>query len=185
MREEFESVVGLFVDPVVLQLAPGFEDPTATLGSALANVRDSFTSTVSHAGIPYADIVLLSGCRGSADSNPLFSVIATMFDIEGPGPRLSTLELPLPATSKFALAVEFLPREDGLLVHVLYAADRYLPGTIDSLLQRILRYLESLASDGPGVSLSSVFGDQPPMPARARFARRFTEDRETPTNSAR
>jgi acyl transferase domain-containing protein len=183
MREEFESVVGMFVDPVVLRLAPGLEDPTTTLGTALASVRERFTTAIVHTGIPYLDVVRLTGRRGDAGDNPLFSIIATMFDTEVFEAQMASLNVPLPETSKFALAIEFLPQRDGLLVHVLYAADRYLPVTIDRLLERILRYLEALATGGKDLPLSSVFVEQPATPPRERFARRFSQLRGAPTSS--
>jgi acyl transferase domain-containing protein len=173
MREQFESVVGMFVDPVVLRLAPGFENPKTTLGQALTNVRIRFNAAVEHTGIPYLDVVRFCTRRDGKGDNPLFSIIATMFDTEDGGTQIPSLNVPPPSTSKFALAVEFLPRTDGLLIHILYAADQYLPSTIDRFLARILHYLESLSTGGVNLPLSRVFNEVT-IPVRARFARRFS-----------
>ena len=183
MREQFESVVGMFVDPVVLRLAPGLEDPATTLGDALATVRERLTATIANSSIPYWDVVRLCGRRDTAGENPVFSIIATMFDMEDSATDFIPLNIPLPTTSKFALAVEFLPRQDGLLVHVLYDADRYLPATIDRLLERILRYLESLTDGGIDMPLASLIVEKAAMPARERFAQRFSRLRGVPAGS--
>lgn len=179
-RQEFETIVGLFVDPVVLRLAPGAGQPTATVGTALTAVRDQFISAISHSSIPYIDVVGLSETSGKAADNPLFAVITTMFNPEPSGSRLTSLEIPLPATAKFALAVEFEPRQDGLAVHALYAADRYLATTIERLLERSIRYLEALACDGPDALLSEVFPKHVARPARERFAQRFQQLHNAP-----
>lgn len=183
MREELEAVVGMFVDPIVLRLDPGLRDPAANVGSALARVRQSLASAVAHTGMPYLDVVGLTGHRDSGVENPLFSIIATMFDAEEGISRIEPLDIPLPATSKFALAVEFLPRRDGLMVHVLYAAGRYRPSTIERLLKRTVGYLECLAA-GDLSRLLSELPREPDSPApRERFAQRFGRLQRAPTGS--
>ncbi|MGW4210339.1 beta-ketoacyl synthase N-terminal-like domain-containing protein [Lentzea sp. NPDC004789] len=80
-RPEFEHVVGMFVDPVVLRLRPAEGPggaPAATLGDALAGVQAGFAEALSHSEVSYLDVAQ-QAARGNGD-NSLFSVIATMFD---------------------------------------------------------------------------------------------------------
>ena len=171
MREEFESVVGLFVDPVVLRVAPGLDDPAATLRTALARVRECLVAAVAHSGMPYLDVVRILARPRSAGDNPLFSIISTMFDASGEA--LAALDVPLPAHAKFPLAVEFLPRPDGLLVHALYANNRYSAATIEKFVGQIVRFLELLAKGKGDALLSTLVTPAPSESARTRFAQRF------------
>jgi len=181
MRKEFESVVGLFVDPVVLRLFPDLGHPDMTLRSALRNVRERFASAVAHSGIPYLDVVKLCGRRSTAVDNPLFSVIATMFDTEIENTSLTSLDVPLPADSKFALAIEFLPTQAGLKIHALYASDRYLSKTIDLVLDQILCFLEGVAASRCDQLLTSVMGDFGVPSSRKRFSQRFDRFKKNPS----
>jgi phthiocerol/phenolphthiocerol synthesis type-I polyketide synthase E len=173
MHKAFESVVGMFVDPVALRLAPGLDDPSATLGIALSRVRERLATAIAHTGIPYLDVVRRCARRSTNGDNPLFSIIATMFDTEDGGSPLVPLDIPLPETSKFALAIEFLPQRDGLMIHALYDADRYRPATIERLLENIRHHLDALADRDTDLSLSSLVADRMAVPTRERFARRF------------
>jgi phthiocerol/phenolphthiocerol synthesis type-I polyketide synthase E len=174
-RAEFEDVVGMFVDPVLLRLWPT-ERPdgtaAATLGDALAGVRARFAEALVHAEVPHLDVAETLG------RNALFSVIATMFATED-ADGLPVIDVPLPTTSKFPFAIEFLPSSDGLLLHVLYAADRYLQSTVERTVSRIVDFLHTLAKVGPGAPL---YGPRV-QPAWDRFARlrdRPAADEDTP-----
>ncbi|MGH3325353.1 MAG: condensation domain-containing protein, partial [Streptomyces sp.] len=166
------DVVGMFVDPVVLRLRPT-ERPdgvaSETLGDALAGVRERFAEALAHSEVPYLDVAQRLG------RDALFSVIATMFDTEEEG-GLPVIDVPLPATSKFPFAIEFLARPDGLQLHVLYAADRYLPSTVDRVVSHIVDFLQTLAVVGPGAPLDGYRA----RPARTPFARL----RDRPTGDA-
>jgi NAD(P)-dependent dehydrogenase (short-subunit alcohol dehydrogenase family)/aryl carrier-like protein len=160
-RPEFEHVVGMFVDPVVLRLTPTEgEDGTRakTVGDALAGVRARFADALEHSEVPFLDIVQHTE-RDRADS-AVFSVMATMFDTEqGSDDQFRAIDVPLPATSKFPLAVEFLPAPHGLVVHVLYAA-------------RIVEYLETLGVRGPSAPLEVFVAGASSVSERfARFRR--------------
>lgn len=172
-RPEFEGVVGMFVDPIVLRLRVDAGASEATTGTALAHVKERMAAALAHADIAYIDLVRLAGRREGPAGNPLFSVISTMFDADSPGSSLQPLDLPLPTTSKFPLAVEFLPRADGLLVHVLYAADRYLPETIDRFLRHIVRFFDVTVCEGTDAPLSRVAASSTGALAQERFGRRL------------
>lgn len=165
-RAEFEDVVGMFVDPVVLKLTPTERPdgmPAKSLGDALAGVRARFADALAHTEVPYLDVAQHLGRGGG---NALFSMIATMFDTEQ-GDGLPAIDVPMPTTSKFPFAIEFLPRPEGLLLHVLYAADHYLPSTVERVVSRIVDFLQTLAKVGPTAPLDGYSA----RPAPQRFAR--------------
>ncbi|WP_328972714.1 SDR family NAD(P)-dependent oxidoreductase [Streptomyces sp. NBC_00239] len=171
-----DSVVGMFVDPVMLRVRPRPETGDGTLGDSLAGVRDTFLAALDHSELPYQDVVRLSGLGGRGAENPLFSVIATMFDGQsGPrpdgAPEMRALRLPRQSRVKFRLSVEFLPGPDGLELQVLYPTEHYLPATVQRFADRVTGLLEGLARDG----LSAVAA--PPLPAAATTARRRFSDR--------
>jgi hypothetical protein len=91
-----------------------------------------------HAGIPYSDRVLLSGRGDDAPARLFFSA--------DDGLGVPPLDVPLPASSKFPLAGECLPRRDGLVAHVLFAADRYWPEAIGRLRQCLFCFFGALVS---------------------------------------
>jgi hypothetical protein len=171
----------MFVDPVVLRLAPGVEEPDATLGAALARVRERFASAIAHTGIPYLDVVRTCGRRDTAGDNPLFSIIATMFDAEEGASALVPLDLPLPERAKFALAIEFLPRADGLMIHALYDADHYRPAIVERVLATIRRLLEAMTNARRAAPLAEVLAGPEEPVRRDRFARRFGRFRDRPS----
>lgn len=167
---DLERVVGMFVDPVVLSLQPtehNLYNTEPTVGSALAHVRGVLMEALAHADVPYADVVE-TVTRSRSSSAPLINVIATMFDTEqGVSHDLVQLDLPQPGAAKFPLAVEFLPKEDGLLLHAIYSSDLYRRDTIDRVLTRTARYLQLLAEFGPEVPLQELTG--PLREPRQRF----------------
>lgn len=171
-RREFEDIVGMFVDPVVLRLESGAGNDGATLGDALTGVQNRLASAMANSDIPYLDVVGLSGRSEGSTSNPLFSVIATMFDTEADGAGLEPWDLPQPTSSKFPLAVEFLPNAEGLLLQFLYDADRYGPATLNRCLDRIVRFFELLTREGPEASLTELAAAEAPAPLKERFALR-------------
>ncbi|GAA3386935.1 SDR family NAD(P)-dependent oxidoreductase [Streptomyces roseoviridis] len=173
-----DSVVGMFVDPVVLRVRPRPEGGDGTLGASLSAVREAFLTALDHSELPYQEVVRVSGLGGRGAENPLFSVIATMFDGQ-PRPRpdgapeMRPLRLPAQSRVKFRLSVEFLPGPDGLALQVLYPTEHYLPETVQRFADRVMGLLDALARDG----LDAVA--EPPAPAgagttaRRRFSERF------------
>jgi hypothetical protein len=165
----------MFVDPVVLRMRPW--SAGARVREVLGHVRDVFLTAVEHADVPYQDVVHNSG-RGGDLRNPLFAVIVTMFDnvhgSAGVHAEATPLELPAPAHVKFDLSIEFVPRADGLLIHVLYPTDRYLTTTVQRFVERLAGLLTTIAERGTDIPVA-----RPPSvgPAtgqvRARFAERF------------
>ncbi|MFE0116824.1 SDR family NAD(P)-dependent oxidoreductase [[Kitasatospora] papulosa] len=174
---EFEPLVGMFVDPVVLRIRPRSAGPR--FRDALSHVREVFVGALEHSDVAYQDVVRHSSLGGGNSRNPLFSVIATMFDGEGGTPDAATaptpLALPTPQQVKFDLSVEFQPFQGGLLIHVIYPTSEYLASTIERFTDGLVRLLTGFAEQGEAfiarpapiqeaVSASSV---------RERFGRRF------------
>ncbi|MFD5724357.1 SDR family NAD(P)-dependent oxidoreductase [Streptomyces sp. NPDC127036] len=173
-----ESVVGMFVDPVVLRVHPLPKEGAGTWKASLKAVSEAFLSALDHSELPYQEVVSTSGHGGRGAQNPLFSVIATMFDAQAQsrpaGPlEAQSLALPMQSRVKFSLSVEFFPGPTGLAFQVLYPADRYRLQTVEKFVQRIAWLLNTLAEQGPGSSV----GAPAPVRAvrRARFTDRFTQ----------
>ncbi|MFH8342912.1 SDR family NAD(P)-dependent oxidoreductase [Streptomyces sp. AM6-12] len=172
-----EHLVGMFVDPVVLRLRPLPKEGDGTWGASLDAVRDAFLSALDHSDLPYQEVVRSSGLGGRGAQNPLFAVMATMFDGQAQshpaGPlKAKALELPTQSRVKYTLSVEFFPGPTGLAFQVLYPADHYRPQTVERFVQRVAWLLNTLAEHGSASevgtpALAKAVG-------RARFTDRFT-----------
>ncbi|WP_030257588.1 MULTISPECIES: type I polyketide synthase [Streptomyces] len=169
---EFESVVGMFVDPVVLRLRP--HAAGGRLRDAVGHVREVFLGALEHASTPYQDVVNRSGLGGQEQRNPLFSVVVTMFDGEqhpAGADGVTALRLPPPAAVKFDLCIEFLPHPDGLTIHLLYSPARYLRATVERFTTRLAALLTALAEGRDDEPLPAP--QTPRIADGNRFARRF------------
>ncbi len=171
-RSEFEDVVGLFVDPVVLWLRPpedgGFLD-------AVDHVWDRLTDAFEHAEVPYQDVVTASGASGHDAWSPLFWAIVNLDRLPGTGgggqARWVPVPLVVPPDAKFPFAVIFQQGDDGLSVEFLYPRDRYRPSTVERVRHRFQRLVATAAADGFDTALPPAESEQ--RPAAARFSSRF------------
>ncbi|WP_240120945.1 SDR family NAD(P)-dependent oxidoreductase [Streptomyces sp. MUM 2J] len=167
-----ENIVGLLVDPVLLRLRQRRPDHGPTLGASLADTRRQLLEAMGNSDIPFLDVLPLLRRESRARSGA-FGVIATMFDSEAADSRVEALEIPLPGTAKFPLAVEFRSKAGVLRIRALYDRSLYREATIGTLLDDMVRYLEALAVQGPCGALP-VTEARPPSPLRERLAARLT-----------
>lgn len=168
---EMETVVGMFVDPVLLVLQPKLSEGEPTLGSALKQVRRTLEGAMAHSDVPFADVVQ-SVARGRRVSGSVINVIVTMFDAEaGVSRDLVSLDFDHHAEAKFPLAIELLPKDGGLVLHAIYASNLYSRASVQRVLSRAARYLAVLGTSGPSVLLDEL--DESSSTRGQKFAKRF------------
>lgn len=171
-RSEFEDVVGLFVDPVVLWLRP----PAAgCFLDAVDHVWDRLTAAFEHAEVPYQDVVTASGASGHDAWSPLFWAIVNLDRLPGPGRDGEAAWVPVPVVvppdAKFPFAVIFQQGDDGVSVEFLHPRDRYRPSTVERVRRRFERLVATAAADGFDTALPPAESEE--RPAAARFSSRF------------
>ncbi|MFJ6696345.1 amino acid adenylation domain-containing protein [Streptomyces sp. NPDC091272] len=154
--------VGFFVNTLVLRTDTS-GDPTFT--DLLARVRTANLAAYENQDLPFEYLVeVLNPSRGTSH-HPLFQVMLVLQNNETPQWRLGELaathEVVPTRTSKFDLTFELTERftaggrPDGLSGEIEYATDLFDRSTAETLVERLLRVLGSVADD-PARPLASV-----------------------------
>jgi amino acid adenylation domain-containing protein len=141
-RPEWEGVLGLFANPVVvpadLSGAPGFRE-------LVARTRDIWLRIEPHAATPFAAVVDALQPRRDPSHNPLFQVQLVLHNTPAPPERVGDLrvELDLPdgGAAKFELTLSLEERGGRLAGHFEYATDLFDAATIERLAREYRRLL--------------------------------------------
>ncbi|GAA5198338.1 hypothetical protein GCM10023322_71460 [Rugosimonospora acidiphila] len=168
-RSDFEDVVGMFVDPVVLWLRPS---PEGRFDHAVEHVWERLAGAFEHADVPYQDVVTAVDPVGRDPWSPLFWVVVNMDQLpdEVREPRWEPIPSVVPPDAKFPFAAILQQGAGDLGVEFLYPRDRYRPSTVDRVRRRFEQLVRSAGSDGFGAGLPPVAAQ---APLSDRFARRF------------
>ncbi|WP_435059921.1 amino acid adenylation domain-containing protein [Streptomyces sp. bgisy060] len=154
--------IGFFVNTLVLRTDTS-GDPTFT--DLLARVRTANLAAYENQDLPFEYLVeVLNPARGTSH-HPLFQVMLVLQNNAVPRWRLGELEAAhevVPTrTSKFDLTFELTERfteggrPDGLSGEIEYATDLFDRSTAETLIERLLRVLRSVADD-PARPLESI-----------------------------
>ncbi|MER6207751.1 amino acid adenylation domain-containing protein [Streptomyces sp. NPDC001642] len=154
--------VGFFVNTLVLRTDTS-GDPAFT--DLLARVRTSNLAAYENQDLPFEYLVeVLNPTRGTSH-HPLFQVMLVLQNNVAPQWRLGGLaaahEVVPTRTSKFDLTFELTERfttdgqQDGLRGEIEYATDLFDRSTAETLTERLLRVLRSVADD-PARPLESI-----------------------------
>ncbi|MEV7913242.1 amino acid adenylation domain-containing protein [Streptomyces griseus] len=154
--------VGFFVNTLVLRTDTS-GDPSFT--ELLARVRTANLAAYEHQDLPFEYLVeVLNPARGTSH-HPLFQVMLVLQNNVAPQWRLGELaaahEVVPTRTSKFDLTFELTERftaggrPDGLSGEIEYATDLFDRSTAETLTERLLRVLWSVAED-PARPLASI-----------------------------
>ena len=154
---ELDDVVGMFVNTVVLRTqVEGSESFTGFLD----RVKTVDLAALEHDDVPFEQVVDELGPQRSQSRHPLFQVMLAFqnlapADLELPGVEVSLVDLP-DDVSRFDLQVVLSDNgSGGSAVRVVYATDLFDADTVDSLMRRWRRILESVAAD-PTVAVGSI-----------------------------
>ncbi|MFD0363048.1 amino acid adenylation domain-containing protein [Nocardia sp. GCM10030253] len=147
---ELDDVVGMFVNTVVLRTEIDLDESFTDL---LDRVRQVDLDAFGHADVPFEQLVDQLAPQRSQSRHPLFQVMLAFQNLEQvklelPGLDVSVVDLPN-KVSRFDLQVMLSDNHDGgeMAVAVTYATDLFDAATIDSLVHRWIRVLESVATD--------------------------------------
>ncbi|MFF4008522.1 amino acid adenylation domain-containing protein [Streptomyces sp. NPDC001717] len=154
--------IGFFVNTLVLRTDTS-GDPSFT--DLLARVRTANLAAYENQDLPFEYLVeVLNPARGTSH-HPLFQVMLVLQNNADPQWRLGELaashEVVPTRTSKFDLTFELTERfteggrPDGLIGEIEYATDLFDRSTAETLIERLLRVLWSVADD-PARPLASI-----------------------------
>ncbi|MGW6421808.1 amino acid adenylation domain-containing protein [Nocardia sp. NPDC055053] len=155
---ELDDVIGMFVNTLVLRTAIDLDESFTGL---LDRIRQTDLDAFGHADVPFEQLVDHLAPHRSPSRHPLFQVMLAFQNLEQvrltlPGLDVEVLDLPNDV-SRFDLQLVLSDNQIGgeMAVAVTYATDLFEPGTIDALMRRWMRILESVATD-PTVSVGAV-----------------------------
>ncbi|WP_278261443.1 non-ribosomal peptide synthase/polyketide synthase [Nocardia sp. AG03] len=159
---ELDDLVGMFVNTVALRTEV---DSRAPFTDLLAQAKRRDLAALSHADVPFEQVVDALGRTRSGAYTPLFQVMLTFQNmppgsIELPGLEVRTVDPGL-AEAKFDLHLTALQRYDaageldGLDLHFGYATDLFDDSTIRTMADRFRKVLDAVAAD-PAVVVRAI-----------------------------
>ncbi|WP_051021330.1 non-ribosomal peptide synthetase [Nocardia araoensis] len=159
---ELDELVGMFVNTVALRTEL---DPRASFGDLLRQVTRRDLAALSHADVPFDQVVEALGVARSGSYAPLCQVLLTFQNlprttVELPGLAVEAIDL-TSAEAQFDLQVTVLEQfaadgaRAGLELRVGYATDIFDEPTAHAFGDRLLRVLETAAAD-PAVALRAI-----------------------------
>ncbi|BDT95642.1 hypothetical protein IFM12275_56180 [Nocardia sputorum] len=159
---ELDDLVGMFVNTVALRTEV---DPRASFAELLRQATRRDLAALSHADVPFDQVVEALGVIRSASYAPLCQVLLTFQNmpraqVELPGLAVEAVDLPL-AQAKFDLQVTVLEQftadgaRTGLELRFGYATDIFDEATAQAFGDRLLRVLETVAGD-PAVDVRAI-----------------------------
>jgi amino acid adenylation domain-containing protein len=155
-RKEVEELIGFFVNTLVLRTDlsgdPSFRE-------VLGRVREATLGAYEHQEVPFEKLVAELQPQRSLTHSPLFQVLFTLQNAEGPGNALAGLKVsgagPAMEIAKYDLSLAFAATPRGLRGGMNYSTDLFERGTVERMLGHLARVLEQVAADA-SVRLSQV-----------------------------
>src|SRR5215213_968322 len=144
-RKETESVIGFFVNMLVLRIDLN-GDPTFL--ELLQRVRAVALGAYANQDVPFEELVDELGTERSLSHTPLFQTVfvlqnAPRAELQLTGLKLQRVDIEGQA-AKFDLTVAVEETNEGLMVRLEYDTDLFLPGTISRLGQHWQQLLEGV-----------------------------------------
>lgn len=142
-RPEFESLLGSFVNTIVLR---NHIEPELSFREFLGRVKSTVLGALAHSEIPFADVARELAPQSDSNRHPLFQVLFSMrapFADFVDGWGLTDMEVHSGA-SAFELFVEYFEQADGLAGRFVYSTDLFDRATIQQLLANFEALLEAL-----------------------------------------
>ncbi|WP_433730545.1 non-ribosomal peptide synthase/polyketide synthase [Actinoplanes sp. CA-051413] len=147
-RAELESLVGFFVNTVVLRT---LVDGNGSFAELLGRVRQTVLGALAHQDVPFERLV--DELRPARDTSrtPLFQVMVVLQNLPGeapelPGLRTEPVELPMTAAG-YDLTVEFEESPAGLDVALTYNTDLFDAATVTRMAGHLTALFEAIAAD--------------------------------------
>ena len=153
---ELEPLIGFFVNTLVLR-ADLRGNPT--MSEFLVRLRKTVLDAYAHQTLPFEKTVEVLQPDRDLARQPLFQVVFALQNVPTEELHLEQLRISsietLSAAAKFDLSVMLSEDENGLSGEIEYAAELFLPETIERLIEHYSRVLTQMA-DTPDVSLSGL-----------------------------
>ncbi|MFX0576171.1 non-ribosomal peptide synthase/polyketide synthase [Nocardia nepalensis] len=186
-ERELDDLIGMFVNTVVLRT-----DVDARTGFAdlLRQARDRDIAALSHADVPFEQVVDAIGRTRSSAHTPLFQVMFTFQNMPSgkvalPGLEVEVLDLAL-AEAKYDLQLTGIELFDaagdlaGLDMRFGYATDIFDAATVRLFAERLVRVFEVVAQD-PSIAIRAIDIRSAAERGRVEQSSRVDEQHSAPT----
>ncbi|WP_433682548.1 non-ribosomal peptide synthase/polyketide synthase [Nocardia sp. CA-119907] len=161
-ERELDELIGMFVNTVVLRTEV---DGRIGFADLLRQARDRDIAALSHADVPFEQVVDAMGRTRSSAYSPLFQVMFTFQNLPTgrvalPGLEVEVLDLAL-AEAKYDLQLTGIEMFDaagelsGLEMRFGYATDIFDAATVRLFAERLLRVLAIVAAD-PSIAIRAI-----------------------------
>jgi amino acid adenylation domain-containing protein len=156
-RHEFENVIGLFVNTVVLRSRARGD---AVFTDYLGDVREAALGAFENQDLPFDRVVEELRPHRDLSRNPLFQVMFAFDSLGPPRLRLEGLEVEEfvvpPRTTQFDLALEMGVTGAGVIGgQAVFATDLFEPATVQRLVHHYERVVRTVV-DQPSVRLADI-----------------------------
>lgn len=147
-REEFEGLIGFFVNTLALRTDVSGD---ATFLELLSRVRETALGAYAHQDLPFELLVEELQPVRDLSRNPLFQIVFDLQSAPAPSLELPGLTLqPYEFTSgstRFDLELHLTSTSDGILGAFVYSTNLFAESTIRQLAERYRMLLESVVAD--------------------------------------
>jgi amino acid adenylation domain-containing protein/non-ribosomal peptide synthase protein (TIGR01720 family) len=149
-RAELENLVGFFINTVVLRSTV---DESKTFGEFLSGVRETVLEAFAHDDVPFDRIVEEVQPERDPSRTPLVQAMVVLQNAivrprDAGGLHVTEHDLPR-HSARFDLLVEFVPRDDSLVMAIEYSTDLFEERTIARMAEHLNVLLAAVAAD-PG-----------------------------------
>lgn len=148
MHPDFERVVGMFVNTVVLRNYPRKEMSVREL---VAQVKKNTLQAFENQEYPFEILVQKLNCKRDISRNPVFDTMLVLQNMEvqtGQSEEISFSPVAFDSrVSKFDLTLEFVERKDDLIFSIEYASGLFRAETIEKLAVCYIRILKEAVRD--------------------------------------
>lgn len=143
---ELEPLIGFFANTVVLR---NRIDEGSSFRDLLARTRDTTLAAFAHQDTPFEKLVETLHVRRDLSYSPIFQVMLSFLNREGSGAAADGSErLSLPQQDALSdLDWQLRETADGLTGFLMYAADLFAPATVERLVERFVRTIESVCAN--------------------------------------
>jgi len=169
-RAETEGVVGLFLNNLAMRVSVSGEPSFREL---LARVREATLGAYAHQDVPFERLLEELQPTRSLSHAPVFQVMLNLLNFAGaaegvggtlPGVEMTPFRSERAPESKFDLTLYAVERPDGIVLHMVYAAELFDAARMRDLLAQLAAVLEGAVADpdAPIGSLSLVTAEALP-----------------------
>ena len=133
-RTEFQKLLGYFMNPVPLQFLVSGTD---TFGELMLQVQETISGAISHADVPFEEVVKALGVKAAPGHHPLFQIAISLAPSVAPLPQGWDMT-PMDAESgggRWDLYIEMSERQEDLLGRAQYNPDVFEQKVVAGLLE--------------------------------------------------